>query len=163
MLVSHFLEKSRFNQLSGGELRVREIADDAMDAMMAHQWPGNVRELVNAVERAVSFADGGRIEAADLPEHISGLQSFPINWGATVTDGAAMSSGRDTPGSPSNGSPAVVGTFKTAKEQWVSSFEKDYIEELLRRNGGNISHAAREAEIDRKYFRKLMKKYQIET
>ena len=34
--------------------------------------------------------------------------------------------------------------------------------QLLKRNNGNISHAAREADIDRKYFRKLMKKYDIE-
>jgi DNA-binding NtrC family response regulator len=52
-------------------------------------------------------------------------------------------------------------TFKDAKEKWVSSFEKDYIVSLLRRNSGNISHAARDADIDRKYFRKLMKKYDI--
>jgi DNA-binding NtrC family response regulator len=32
---------------------------------------------------------------------------------------------------------------------------------LLERNEFNISHAAREADIDRKYFRKLMKKYGI--
>jgi DNA-binding NtrC family response regulator len=54
-------------------------------------------------------------------------------------------------------------TFKDAKERWVSSFERDYILSLLRRHGGNISHAAREADIDRKYFRKLMKKYNIEA
>jgi len=54
-------------------------------------------------------------------------------------------------------------TFKEAKERWVSSFEKDYIVALLKKNGGNISHAAREADIDRKYFRKLMKKYEIEA
>jgi len=54
-------------------------------------------------------------------------------------------------------------TFKDAKEQWVSSFERDYIISLLRRHGGNISHAARDADIDRKYFRKLMKKYEIEA
>ena len=52
-------------------------------------------------------------------------------------------------------------TFKDAKEQWVSTFERDYIISLLRRHNGNISHAAREADIDRKYFRKLMKKYDI--
>ena len=34
---------------------------------------------------------------------------------------------------------------------------------MLRRNNGNISHAARHADIDRKYFRKLMKKYDIEA
>jgi DNA-binding NtrC family response regulator len=54
-------------------------------------------------------------------------------------------------------------TFKDAKERWVSSFERDYIISLLKRHGGNISHAAREADIDRKYFRKLMKKYEIEA
>ena len=45
----------------------------------------------------------------------------------------------------------------------MSSFESDYIVSLLKRHGGNISHAAREADIDRKYFRKLMKKYEIEA
>jgi transcriptional regulator of acetoin/glycerol metabolism len=34
--------------------------------------------------------------------------------------------------------------------------------QLLKKNKGNISHAAREADIDRKYFRKLMRKYGIE-
>ena len=53
-------------------------------------------------------------------------------------------------------------TFKDAKERWVSTFERDYILTLLKKNKGNISHAAREADIDRKYFRKLMKKYGIE-
>mgnify|MGYP006357635181 CR=1 FL=1 len=54
-------------------------------------------------------------------------------------------------------------TFKDAKERWVAAFERDYILQLLRRNTGNISHAARAADIDRKYFRKLMKKYDIEA
>ena len=54
-------------------------------------------------------------------------------------------------------------TFKDAKERWVATFERDYIVQMLRRNTGNISHAARSADIDRKYFRKLMKKYDIEA
>ena len=54
-------------------------------------------------------------------------------------------------------------TFKEAKERWVSSFERDYLVQLLKKNGGNISHAAREADIDRKYFRKLMRKYGVES
>ena len=53
----------------------------------------------------------------------------------------------------------IEGTFKDAKERWVASFERDYIASLLRKNNNNISHAARESDIDRKYFRKLMKKY----
>jgi DNA-binding NtrC family response regulator len=54
-------------------------------------------------------------------------------------------------------------TFKDAKERWVATFERDYIVQTLKRNTGNISHAARAADIDRKYFRKLMKKYDIEA
>ena len=54
-------------------------------------------------------------------------------------------------------------TFKDAKERWVATFERDYILQMLRRNNGNISHAARHADIDRKYFRKLMKKYDIDA
>ena len=58
---------------------------------------------------------------------------------------------------------AVGKPFKEAKEDWVSSFERDYIHSLLKKNSFNISHAAREADIDRKYFRKLMKKYGLEA
>jgi DNA-binding NtrC family response regulator len=54
-------------------------------------------------------------------------------------------------------------TFKDAKERWIASFERDYVNSLLRRHSGNISHSARDADIDRKYFRKLMRKYDIEA
>ena len=54
-------------------------------------------------------------------------------------------------------------TFKEAKEEWIGTFERDYVLNLLRRNNSNISHAAKEAEIDRKYFRKLMKKYDVDV
>ncbi len=53
--------------------------------------------------------------------------------------------------------------FKLAKERWISLFEKDYVLTALKRSSYNISHAAREASIDRKYFRKLMHKYDIEV
>ena len=54
-------------------------------------------------------------------------------------------------------------SFKVAKEKWISLFERDYILAALTRSRYNISHAARESGIDRKYFRKLMNKYGIEV
>ena len=54
-------------------------------------------------------------------------------------------------------------SFKVAKEKWISLFERDYILAALKRSRYNISHAARESGIDRKYFRKLMSKYGIEA
>jgi DNA-binding NtrC family response regulator len=53
--------------------------------------------------------------------------------------------------------------FKDAKEQWVASFEKQYLTDLLKRNNFNISAAAKEAGIDRKSVQRLVKKYGINT
>jgi DNA-binding NtrC family response regulator len=42
------------------------FADDALDALRAHDWPGNVRELRNRIERAAALTDGDEIAADDL-------------------------------------------------------------------------------------------------
>ncbi|WP_152051076.1 sigma-54-dependent transcriptional regulator [Tautonia marina] len=46
---------------------IPELADDAIEALLAHDWPGNVRELANAIERATILARGGTIHAEHLP------------------------------------------------------------------------------------------------
>ena len=38
-----------------------------MQAMMAYTWAGNIRELDNAIERAMLFCDGEKIDLPDLP------------------------------------------------------------------------------------------------
>jgi DNA-binding NtrC family response regulator len=141
LLVRHFLRTASYAKSPDGSPRVTTVSREALDLLCAYSWPGNVRELVNVVERACSFCDGDTINPGDLPEQVREAQTL----GAT----------RDLP--------TGEYTFKEAKERWVSSFERDYIVNLLRKNGGNISHAAREADIDRKYFRKLMRKYGIEA
>lgn len=45
------------------------------DQLVRHNWPGNVRELENAIERAVAFAQGNRIEIEDLPPQVLKEQS----------------------------------------------------------------------------------------
>ncbi|MEC7526257.1 MAG: sigma 54-interacting transcriptional regulator [Myxococcota bacterium] len=151
LLAKHFLAGGRFNRDALGGKKVTGFAPDVLQRMQHYEWPGNVRELHNVVERAVSFAEGDVVELADLPDHI-----------AHPRDGSPLAADQTN---PSIELPAVpveqMGTFKDAKEQWVSTFEADYILALLKKNEGNISHAAREADIDRKYFRKLMKKYEI--
>jgi DNA-binding NtrC family response regulator len=48
------------------------------------------------------------------------------------------------------------GPFKQAKHAVVEAFERDYIVDLMTRHEGNLSAAAREAELDRKYLRELV-------
>ncbi|MGE0788215.1 MAG: sigma 54-interacting transcriptional regulator [Sandaracinaceae bacterium] len=155
VLAQHFLEQGRFNRDRLGGRKVHGFAPEVVARLGEYEWPGNVRELHNVVERAVSFAEGDQVELSDLPEHI----------------GYPRSSGGDALAEKTNPSlelpdalprkKMAAGPFKDAKEQWVASFEEDYIALLLKKNKGNISHAAKEADIDRKYFRKLMKKYGI--
>jgi DNA-binding NtrC family response regulator len=45
------------------------LTDEAMRALQDYRWPGNVRELRNVMERAVLLANGGVIQARDLPLH----------------------------------------------------------------------------------------------
>jgi DNA-binding NtrC family response regulator len=150
LLIKHFLTEGSYNKKPDGTQKVQNVSRAAMDLIQAYKWPGNVRELVNTVERAVSFAEGEIVEPRDLPETVRGEEPAPRGLA-----GAAVSQ-------PMSTMPDSDSTFKDAKERWVSSFERDYIVTLLKKNKGNISHAAREADIDRKYFRKLMRKYGIE-
>ncbi len=152
LLVRHFLREGRFNRTPEGGLRLTTISRSALEAMTAYDWPGNVRELLNVVERAVSFAEGDSIELVDLPAHLRGSEHMQRL--STLKPQILEGAGDEVDD---------LGTFKDAKEKWVAAFERDYIANLLTKHDNNISHAAREAEIDRKYFRKLMRKYGIET
>ena len=190
LLVDSFLQDHAYNRLADGTRKVTRVSGEAMDLLLSYSWPGNVRELINAVERSVSFASGGVIRPENLPDSLRGEpardRSGPNNLsgGAGADRGTrARSGGHHTVPEPARSGEAPTRTsspslptlpagpltppqtdlpFKDAKELWVAAFEREYIESLLRKNRGNISHASREAEIDRKYFRKLMRKYDIE-
>jgi DNA-binding NtrC family response regulator len=174
LLVAHFLAHGSYNRNPDNSIRVRHFSREAMTALQAYPWPGNVRELVNVVERAVSFCDHETVGAADLPDYIRTAKPPRPSTARPATAPSHSNSSVATvvstpppqvilPPRPPLDFTAEGVTFKDAKERWVASFERDYILQLLRRHGGNISHAARDADIDRKYFRKLMKKYDIEA
>jgi two-component system response regulator HydG len=87
LLVGHFLEKLA---RSGG--MQREISDEAMKLMLAHDWPGNVRELENCLERACALSSGPLMQVADLPTSIQNAQlhsavgSMPANRIVTIAE-----------------------------------------------------------------------------
>ncbi len=148
LLVRHILKIGGFNKTPDGQ-RVKGITTDALEALMRYDWPGNVRELTNVVERACSFADGEFVQLEDLPDHIAG-----VKLRRRADKGQATEPAR----APTVHVRADI-SFKDAKEQWLSAFEKEYLESLLTKHGGNLSQAAREAAVDRKHFRRLARKY----
>ena len=74
VLAEHFLE--RFGQAMGRRLT---LSDDARQALTAYAWPGNVRELQNAIERGLVVAKGARLEARDLPLHVTAGPARPAS------------------------------------------------------------------------------------
>jgi len=104
-----------------------------LKVLALHNWPGNVRELYNVVQRAVVAAEGGRI----LPEHL------------------------DLPCLESVSQGGSGGDFRAMRAAALANFERGYVEDLLRKHNGNVTHAAREARQDRRAFGRFIKKYNI--
>jgi len=141
LILEKFLSEGKFNRLPDGELKVNRIEDDALKMLQRYQWPGNVRELANIIERTVSLVDGHVINSSHLNYVFQ-----EIEQAVEPTDRMAIDTSLP---------------FKEAKQKIVENFEKEYLEELLRRNNFNVSKASREAKIDRKHLRNLLKKYEI--
>jgi len=143
IIIERFLSRGKYNELPDGALKVTRVEDDALKALGRYDWPGNVRELSNVIERAVSFVEGNSINKAHLDFIFA-----EMSHGEERTERMAVDA--DIP-------------FKDAKQRVVESFEKEYLEELIKQHGGNLSKAAREAKIDRKHLRNLLKKYNIDA
>lgn len=101
--------------------------------LSAHDWPGNLRELHNVVQRAIVNCEGTQI----LPCHVA------------LADSTAASH-------------EVPAYFRTARAAAVAAFERRYVEDLLRKHGGNVTHAARDAHKERRVFGRLIKKHRID-
>jgi len=54
--------------------------------------------------------------------------------------------------------PGASQPMREARKHWIAWFERQYMADLLRRTGGNVSAAARAAEIDRAYLYRLMRR-----
>jgi len=143
-LVEHFLMIGKYNKLPNGAFKVSRVDDNALKVLNRYGWPGNVRELSNVMERAVSFVEGDTISKA----HLDFIFAEMSHGGEERTE--RMDVDTDVP-------------FKEAKQEIVEKFEKEYLQELVKSAGGNLSKAAREAKIDRKHLRNLLKKYDIDA
>ncbi len=134
-----------------GQGRVHAFDDATLAALEAYAWPGNVRELQNVVERACALAEGDTIGRRDLPDHV------------LAGDGRAALPGAPPPAVESHLAGTTDLGLKEAKDRWMAVLEASYLKELLDRNDGNISAAAKAAGIDRKTFHRLIKKHQIRS
>jgi DNA-binding NtrC family response regulator len=131
-LVDHFLEGSKRRDPRLAEVT---IGSETRAALAAHDWPGNVRELRNVLDRALYVATAGgerELRLIDVP----------------VAAGPAQSAMAFDPAK----------SYREIRAGFEADFEQAYVSWLLGRHDGNISAAAREAKMDRKYLYDLARK-----
>lgn len=145
LIVEKILANARFNKKHDGTYYVTRVEDDALKHLQRYQWPGNIRELNNILERAISFAENGTING----DHMRFVFSEASHTGDEEEATVRMTTTE------------LNMPFKEAKQKIVENFEKDYLEDLLKRNKYNVSKASREAKIDRKHLRNLLIKYEL--
>ena len=114
-------------------LGAEEPAGPNLDRLLAHSWPGNVRELRNVIARAVALRPPGGC-FADLP----------ILLGPPRRELAMSTAGK---------------SYHDARAELLDSFERAYLIDLLAREAGNLSQAARSAGVERKYLYRLLDKH----
>jgi DNA-binding NtrC family response regulator len=119
------------------------LTADAVAAFALHDWPGNVRELRNVIERALHGLRSGGPGA----RHLSSLW-FGYEEGQATRDPAQFEPGL---------------SYREQRTRFEDAFEKRYVAWLLDRHDGNVSAAARAADMDRKYLYKLAKKHALKS
>jgi len=107
---------------------IEGIARPALELLERYHFPGNVRELENIIASAMLLEDGNIIKAETIR-----LRLMPPDKN-DLPDFANM-------------------TYREAKAE----FDRIYLSQLLERAGGNVSKAARLADMDRSHVRTKLK------
>jgi len=136
-LVEHFIEVLA----ASTGLPAREIGEDAMAALQAHDWPGNVRQLRNNVERLLILATGE-------PSQPITLETLPKE--VSVVRGGGGSSDNDR---------VIAMPLRDAREH----FEREYLQAQVDRFDGNISRTASFVGMERSALHRKLKSLGLGT
>jgi transcriptional regulator with GAF, ATPase, and Fis domain len=135
-LAEHFVEKGNQIRRQHG-LPPAKLDADARKMLESYPWPGNVRELSNVLERSLYLAEGKTIGRGELQLDLFGGGKQPFLT-ANFKD-----------------------KYKQAKAQLLERFEREYLLNLLRAHGGNLTRAAKQAGLVRHHLRELCRRHGI--
>jgi DNA-binding NtrC family response regulator len=107
------------------------FSDETMADLQRHRWPGNVRELRNLVEATLAMGETIRPSSEEL---------------RTAAKGETLTCVLDVP-------------YGEARTRLLDEFEARYLRALLARAEGNVSQAARLADMNRSHLFTLLRRH----
>jgi len=135
MLVQHFATRilKKFNK------KPMTFSEAFMARLVQYAWPGNVRELQNLIERVIILED----------ESMFQNNSTLVPMRAKLDNDSYINDS------------ILAMPYKEAKEIILKSFEKRFFENLLSKAKGNVSQAARLAQMHRKNLYLKLKELEL--
>jgi DNA-binding NtrC family response regulator len=135
LLVDHFLNRfcTEFKKEN------KAVSPNLMQRLVNHPWRGNVRELENVISRAVLLSAGTVIQPEDLQ--------------ADLSESAGYLVGETVKGLP----------YKQAKASVLDRFNREYLADLLARNQGNVTKAAKECGLERQALQQVLRRHGIKS
>lgn len=108
------------------------ISEETMQRLRTHSWPGNVRELANVIERAVVMGQPPTVNIEDLPQALHGDETEE---------------------------PII--TEPSSYHEKVLAFRRELLVKTLQLTQRNRTAAAKLLGLERSYFLKLIKSFEI--
>jgi DNA-binding NtrC family response regulator/iron only hydrogenase large subunit-like protein len=134
-LAEHFLNQAstRLNKT------IHRIDETALKALSCYHWPGNIRELQNVIERASVLS----------PDQVIHLEQLPVVFAEQFRQ--------------KNGQELIIQVkgLKNQRNQQLKTIEKELLHHYLAESKGNVSAAARLADIPRRTFYRLLQRQGI--
>jgi DNA-binding NtrC family response regulator len=100
-----------------------------------------------------------QLEAHPWPGNVRELHDFiekALALGDLSSPAATLGDEDEAPAAP------ATLDYKQAREEALTSFEREYVAHLLRTFDGNVSKASREAGLDRAYLHRLIKRHGLD-
>jgi DNA-binding NtrC family response regulator len=120
--------------------RLRDAA--FLEQLRRHDWPGNVRELRNVVDATLAMGEPPPLVSID------GVTTNIPPPGAVPSVGPQLAL-----------APLLEQPYKDARQLVLTEFERAYLPKLLERASGNVSQAARDADMDRSHLWELLRRH----
>jgi two-component system response regulator AtoC len=135
LLIEFFLQKFNFHL----NKKIIGLSDKAFDFLISYDYPGNVRELANILERSLMLTKGDVITEDHFHEYNSEFQHIPAGF------------------------PIISDNYSVSRKHILNLFEKEFLNEMLKKFNGNVAKAANASDMTRQNFQRLMQKYDIKA